>query len=223
MISSWYGVGSVQQCVTFVTLCECVYDVCPTYLTILPLFLSFSLFSFPFAQGVRQGIDTFDCVHPTRLGRHGSALVRAAYWQESPNTQLSAAVAASANNRAAKMAAKQSEREYSVKLNRAAAGESTDAVDEEVEPQTLAQSLKAATESAAKKGGVSRTVREHISLMKGPMRHDSRPIVRRTPFQRVRMCVCMYVCICVYVYMWLQVYFWLQNLYSLHTVLIIPL
>ncbi|MEI8295174.1 MAG: tRNA guanosine(34) transglycosylase Tgt, partial [Alphaproteobacteria bacterium] len=27
-------------------------------------------------QGVRQGIDTFDCVHPTRLARHGGALVR---------------------------------------------------------------------------------------------------------------------------------------------------
>lgn len=27
-------------------------------------------------KGVRQGIDTFDCVHPTRLARHGGALVR---------------------------------------------------------------------------------------------------------------------------------------------------
>lgn len=27
-------------------------------------------------SGVRQGIDTFDCVHPTRLARHGGALVR---------------------------------------------------------------------------------------------------------------------------------------------------
>jgi queuine tRNA-ribosyltransferase len=27
--------------------------------------------------GVRQGIDTFDCVHPTRLARHGGALVKA--------------------------------------------------------------------------------------------------------------------------------------------------
>ncbi|CAM9397044.1 unnamed protein product [Chrysoparadoxa australica] len=30
--------------------------------------------------GVRQGIDTFDCVHPTRLGRHGGALVKAGHW-----------------------------------------------------------------------------------------------------------------------------------------------
>ena len=30
--------------------------------------------------GIRCGIDTFDCVHPTRLGRHGAALVKAKYW-----------------------------------------------------------------------------------------------------------------------------------------------
>ena len=31
-------------------------------------------------HGVRQGIDTFDCVHPTRLARHGGALVKASQW-----------------------------------------------------------------------------------------------------------------------------------------------
>ena len=31
-------------------------------------------------HGVRLGIDTFDCVHPTRLGRHGGAYVKASYW-----------------------------------------------------------------------------------------------------------------------------------------------
>jgi queuine tRNA-ribosyltransferase len=30
-------------------------------------------------SGVEQGIDTFDCVHPTRLARHGGALVRPIY------------------------------------------------------------------------------------------------------------------------------------------------
>lgn len=29
-------------------------------------------------KGVQSGIDTFDCVHPTRLARHGGALIRAA-------------------------------------------------------------------------------------------------------------------------------------------------
>ena len=32
-------------------------------------------------NGVVQGIDTFDCVHPTRLARHGGALVKATHWQ----------------------------------------------------------------------------------------------------------------------------------------------
>ncbi|MDR2766169.1 MAG: tRNA guanosine(34) transglycosylase Tgt, partial [Holosporaceae bacterium] len=30
-------------------------------------------------RGVAMGIDTFDCVHPTRIGRHGGALVKAKY------------------------------------------------------------------------------------------------------------------------------------------------
>jgi queuine tRNA-ribosyltransferase len=32
-------------------------------------------------NGVQVGIDTFDCVHPTRLARHGGALVKAHHWQ----------------------------------------------------------------------------------------------------------------------------------------------
>lgn len=31
--------------------------------------------------GVQQGIDTFDCVHPTRLARHGGALISASLWE----------------------------------------------------------------------------------------------------------------------------------------------
>ena len=36
-------------------------------------------------HGVRHGIDTFDCVHPTRLARHGSALVKAKFWRNEPS------------------------------------------------------------------------------------------------------------------------------------------
>lgn len=32
-------------------------------------------------NGVKEGIDTFDCVHPTRLARHGGALVKATHWE----------------------------------------------------------------------------------------------------------------------------------------------
>jgi len=31
--------------------------------------------------GVQQGVDTFDCVHPTRLARHGGALVPPSVWE----------------------------------------------------------------------------------------------------------------------------------------------
>ncbi len=34
--------------------------------------------------GIKHGIDTFDCVHPTRIARHGGALVKAKY---NPNPQ----------------------------------------------------------------------------------------------------------------------------------------
>ncbi len=32
-------------------------------------------------NGVQNGIDTFDCVHPTRLARHGGALVMSKHWE----------------------------------------------------------------------------------------------------------------------------------------------
>jgi queuine tRNA-ribosyltransferase len=37
-------------------------------------------------HGVKQGIDTFDCVHPTRLARHGGALVKPIHWQREGGT-----------------------------------------------------------------------------------------------------------------------------------------
>lgn len=40
-------------------------------------------------HGVRCGIDTFDCVHPTRLGRHGGALVMASHWETGDQTLMS--------------------------------------------------------------------------------------------------------------------------------------
>ncbi len=39
-------------------------------------------------KGVRSGIDTFDCVHPTRLARHGGALVRPEYNPSSPRDHI---------------------------------------------------------------------------------------------------------------------------------------
>ncbi|CAI9149154.1 unnamed protein product, partial [Rangifer tarandus platyrhynchus] len=39
-------------------------------------------------HGVKQGIDSFDCVHPTRAGRHGSALVPRAFWDDTRSSGL---------------------------------------------------------------------------------------------------------------------------------------
>ena len=38
--------------------------------------------------GVEQGIDTFDCVHPTRLARHGGALVRPCHQEENKREHI---------------------------------------------------------------------------------------------------------------------------------------
>lgn len=38
--------------------------------------------------GVEHGIDTFDCVHPTRLARHGGALVKAKDWDSDTREHL---------------------------------------------------------------------------------------------------------------------------------------
>lgn len=37
-------------------------------------------------EGVKNGIDTFDCVHPTRLARHGGALVKFEFWSYNDGT-----------------------------------------------------------------------------------------------------------------------------------------
>jgi len=39
-------------------------------------------------NGIREGIDTFDCVHPTRVARHGGALVRPSEWDGKSNVNL---------------------------------------------------------------------------------------------------------------------------------------
>lgn len=65
-------------------------------------------------HGVRQGIDTFDCVHPSRLGRHGGALVTAAHWaEEALPEQASTPMTAARERRRQKMQLKEAERRLS--------------------------------------------------------------------------------------------------------------
>jgi len=67
-------------------------------------------------HGVRQGIDTFDCVHPSRLGRHGGALVPAAHWAEEPlPEQASTPMTVARERRQEKMRIKEAERRASAR------------------------------------------------------------------------------------------------------------
>jgi len=135
-------------------------------------------------HGVRYGIDTFDCVHPTRLGRHGGALVKSAYWEEP--MQHSGALGHRNNNEAAveavcvaKCASRHAERLNAVRklaVDRGCDPEQTVAVAEaaaalKAEKQSQQQDNR--KDEAMKKRCV---IREHVDLTNVPMRHDPRPI-----------------------------------------------
>eukprot|EP00606_Chrysophyceae_sp_TOSAG23-5_P001096 GSChrysophyteH2.ASY1.ANO1.510.1 assembled CDS len=123
-------------------------------------------------HGVRLGIDTFDCVHPTRLGRHGGALVKASYWEEEElsstivhSLELQAAVE---DVRAVKYAARHAERLKTVRKL---------AMEQGSDPEKAAAQIHGArsnTKDKDKRKG--RVIREHVNLTKSPMRHDPRPI-----------------------------------------------
>lgn len=112
-------------------------------------------------HGVRLGVDTFDCVHPTRLGRHGGALVTAAHWEEeqleedySPNVQEI--------NRAKKLERKALERARHATIR----GEVLSAASTNISALPIRR----------RKAASQRVVREHIHLDKSSMRLDTRPI-----------------------------------------------
>jgi hypothetical protein len=149
-------------------------------------------------HGVRQGIDTFDCVHPTRLGRHGGALVTAAYWDEEPNSEPSPSIAAAHAARLAKKEVKEeTRRAEKVSSWRQAAELSGQDPDDfvrtcmEREQQETTRRQQQPEESSFPKsssflGGKlpsqqhqrqrPRVIREHMNVTKAPMRHDPRPI-----------------------------------------------
>lgn len=126
-------------------------------------------------HGVRQGIDTFDCVHPTRLGRHGGALVKAAHWEETEWDKESS-VAQSANAardaRDAKYAKRHKERIASIRKRALDDGKDPDIA--EAEAETI-QKLKQQVSRKPKKLN-QRIPREHINLTKARFRRDPRPI-----------------------------------------------
>jgi queuine tRNA-ribosyltransferase len=68
-------------------------------------------------NGVRQGIDTFDCVGPMRLARHGGALVLAAHWDEEPHEDTLRACEEEAKARAVVIARKYVEKDRQRELS----------------------------------------------------------------------------------------------------------
>ncbi|CBJ25973.1 similar to queuine tRNA ribosyltransferase, putative [Ectocarpus siliculosus] len=112
-------------------------------------------------HGVRQGVDTFDCVHPTRLGRHGGALVKASFWTREQELEEERA-------------------------NQDAAAEAAAAATAEEEASiggdTMAAGVGASKRKKRRRSGDVRkkrhpvVPREHVNLLKGRYREDHRVI-----------------------------------------------
>lgn len=119
-------------------------------------------------HGVRQGIDTFDCVHPTRLGRHGGALVKAAFWEEGVWSDLSSPAATyAADVKAQKLARKNADRDTS-------GGGAKERRGSEVPPTEIAKEVQHGPSDAKQR--MTLKVREHVDVAKSKFRNDPRPI-----------------------------------------------
>jgi queuine tRNA-ribosyltransferase len=142
-------------------------------------------------HGVRQGIDTFDCVHPSRLGRHGGALVMTAHWDEEPNEVKSITPMTMALEiKKEKMRKKNLERmktkawQEGLKVPEDIIEENISSIEDfrdstlsssssDVESNNVQQSNSGNSEKQRKN---LRMVREHINVCKSRMRNDPRPI-----------------------------------------------
>lgn len=153
-------------------------------------------------NGVRQGIDTFDCVSPMRLARHGGALVKAAYWSEElhPDCLHYAQEEArkSAEGFAQKRVKKEQERRHSraqadkratanqgqgsdsqvdhTDLSTPANSDSTSEISLEQLHQQLMQAEQDRLMKIQLKRLESRTVLDHMKLRNTRLRYDPRPI-----------------------------------------------
>lgn len=122
-------------------------------------------------HGVSEGIDTFDCVHPSRLGRHGGALVKSSFWEEEVWADSSSPGGAYADTRRAeKLRRKNEERarargeeETATSATMATAAAAAAAGEEKGKDDPLLQRQRS-------------KVREHVDINKGAFRNDPRPI-----------------------------------------------
>ena len=120
---------------------------------------------------MRCGIDSFDCVHPTRLGRHGGALVKANHWAEeelAPEDVVVSYESDDLNN----------DRKLSntTSINDAELNNIIDNLLTGNGPPPKKMNLKKRKRNPNSLLGKQRVVREHIALDKSRMRNDPRPI-----------------------------------------------
>lgn len=143
-------------------------------------------------HGVRQGIDTFDCVHPSRLGRHGGALVMTAHWDELPNELKSVtSMTLALEVKKEKMRKKNLEREkaralregfiFPEGLEEASIKSIADFEDSTIVPSDSDDEIDVlerlgVSGNSEKQKKSRRMVREHINVCKSRMRNDPRPI-----------------------------------------------
>lgn len=148
-------------------------------------------------HGVRQGIDTFDCVSPTRLARHGGCLVTAAHWSEEIHPSVlnacSKRILDVAANKANKIRESNKAREVSLRHKYGLTGmvkEDQDSETQKLEQellndpksQKLAEEMQKLDEGLAaqlvaeKKRLEKRSVSDHIKIRSRLMRNDPRPI-----------------------------------------------
>jgi hypothetical protein len=136
-------------------------------------------------HGVRLGIDTFDCVHPTRIARHGGALVLASHWDmqqeegegegEEEEEALKSGIDEGLNGTAIK--------EGGEGLGGVVVGGERLKEEENLTQRTLSKEErkinrieKLRIKHRAEQKKSQRTVRPHISLTKSSYRFDTRPI-----------------------------------------------
>jgi len=150
-------------------------------------------------HGVRQGIDTFDCVHPSRLGRHGGALVLASHWDEEPHPEAPVTpMTVAAKLKVEKMEFKRLQRLRAQQANQQQTqqpqqgqehgqGQQEFAEGEDGQPVPadgggdgggggFKKRRDRSRHQLNKKLRLTPVVREHINVCKGPMRNDPRPL-----------------------------------------------
>ena len=107
-------------------------------------------------------------MHPTRLGRHGGALVKAAFWEEGVWSDVSSPAAKyAADIKAKKLAKKNADRESSK-----SGKEQKNAVEVE-EEEREGEKVHGPSDQ---KQDTTQKVREHVDVSKSRFRNDPRPI-----------------------------------------------